>query len=226
MNEVKETQLTADYLFASPVYWISKPEYLKTTIKVADEYLSEAKNSRPKDDLMDKLYPVVMSNSFHEDKRVSALAQYIGETSWRILHEQGYAMENYELFFMDFWAQEHHMRSANEEHVHGFGAQITGFYILEAPEDCSRISIFDPRPAKRQINLPERDMSMVTYASHAANYVPQPGNLYFLNTWIPHGFTRHGSEKPLKFIHFNLGSRWIPTTPATTTETQPTAEII
>lgn len=217
MNEVKETQLSADYLFASPVYWISKPEYLKTTIKVADEYLSKAKNSRPKDDLMDKLYPVVMSNSFHEDKRVSALAQYIGETSWRILHEQGYAMENYELFFMDFWAQEHYMRSSNEEHVHGFGCQMTGFYILEAPEGCSSISVFDPRSAKKQINLLEQDVKQATYASLAINYPPKAGNLYFLNASLPHGFSRHGSDSPLKFIHFNLGSRFI---------SKPTTEIV
>ena len=224
--EQQANRLNVEFHFPSGVYWIDKSEFLETAKFVSKEYLNTAKKNKPKDKLMDKLFPVVMSETFAGDERVRDLVMYIAQTSWNILSEQGHAMQNQEVFIMDFWAQEHHMRSANEEHVHGFGAQITGFYILEAPEDCSRISIFDPRPAKRQINLPERDMSMVTYASHAANYVPQPGNLYFLNTWIPHGFTRHGSEKPLKFIHFNLGSRWIPTTPATTTETQPTAEII
>ena len=226
--EQQANRLNVEFHFPSGVYWIAKPEFLETAKFVSKEYLNKAKKDKPKDKLMDKLFPVVMSETFAGDERVKDLVMYIAQTSWNILSEQGHAMQNQEVFIMDFWAQEHHMRSANEEHVHGFGAQITGFYILDAPEDCSRISVFDPRPAKRQINLPERDMSQVTYASTGVHYIPQPGNLYFMNTWIPHGFTRHGSEKPLKFIHFNLGSRWIPTPPQVdpNAPVQPTAEIV
>ena len=219
-------QLSVEFHFPTAVYWIEKPEFLETARFVSKEYLNTAKKNKPKDKLMDKLFPVVMSESFPGDERVRDLVMYIAQTSWNILAEQGHAMQNQEVFIMDFWAQEHHMRSANEEHVHGFGAQMTGFYILEAPENSSHISIHDPRPAKKQINLPEQDMARITPASLAANYIPKAGNLYFLNTWLPHGFTRHGSEKPLKFIHFNLGSRWIPTPPDVNTEAQPTAEII
>jgi len=227
-KEQLANRLNVEFHFPSGVYWIAKPEFLETAKFVSKEYLNKAKKDKPKDKLMDKLFPVVMSEGFAGDERVKDLVMYIAQTSWNILAEQGHAMQNQEVFIMDFWAQEHHMRSANEEHVHGFGAQITGFYILDAPEDCSRISVFDPRPAKRQINLPERDMSQVSYASTGVHYIPQPGNLYFMNTWIPHGFTRHGSEKPLKFIHFNLGTRWIPTPPQVDPNApiQPTAEII
>ena len=221
-------QLSVEFHFPTAVYWIEKPEFLETAKFVSKEYLNTAKKNKPKDKLMEKLFPVVMSESFAGDERVRDLVMYIAQTSWNILAEQGHAMQNQEVFIMDFWAQEHHMRSANEEHVHGFGAQMTGFYILEAPENSSHISIHDPRPAKRQINLPEQDMARITPASLAANYIPKAGNLYFMNTWLPHGFTRHGSEKPLKFIHFNLGSRWIPTPPQSdaNTTTQTTAEII
>jgi hypothetical protein len=219
-------RLSVEYHFPTPVYWIEKPEFLETARFVSKEYLNTAKKNKPKNKLMEKLFPVVMSESFDDDERVRDLVMYIAQTSWNILAEQGHAMQNQEVFIMDFWAQEHHMRSANEEHVHGFGAQMTGFYILEAPENSSHISIHDPRPAKRQINLPEQDMARITPASLAANYIPKAGNLYFLNTWLPHGFTRHGSEKPLKFIHFNLGSRWIPTPPDVNKEAQSTAEII
>ena len=221
--EQQSNRLNVEFHFPSGMYWIEKPEFLDTAKFVSKEYLNQAK----KDKLMDKLFPVVMSNTFAHDERVRDLVMYIAQTSWNILNEQGHDMRNQEVYIMDFWAQEHHMRSANEEHVHGFGAQITGFYILEAPENSSRISVFDPRPGKKQINLPERDMSQVTYASFAANYIPEPGTLYFLNSWLPHGFTRHGAEKPLKFIHFNLGSRWLPQPmPDANTEVQSTAEII
>ena len=225
--EQQANRLNVEFHFPSGVYWIEKPEFLETAKFVSKEYLNQAKKDKPKDKLMDKLFPVVMSNTFAGDERVRDLVMYIAQTSWNILNEQGHDMRNQEVYIMDFWAQEHHMRSANEEHVHGFGAQMTGFYILEAPEHCSNISIHDPRPAKRQINLPEGDMSRITYASNAAYYIPKAGNLYFMNTWIPHGFTRHGSEKPLKFIHFNLGSRWLPQPmPDANTEVQSTAEII
>ena len=226
--EQMANRLAVEYHFPTAFYSIAKPEFLDTAKFVSKEYLNKAKKEKPKDKLMDKLFPVVMSNTFADDERVRDLVMYVAQTAWNILNEQGHDMRNQEVYIMDFWAQEHHMRSANEEHVHGFGAQITGFYVLEAPENCSRISLFDPRPAKRQINLPEANMEQVTYASHAVNYVPQPGTLYFMNTWVPHGFTRHGNEKPLKFIHFNLGSRWIATPPApdANTEVQSTAEIV
>jgi hypothetical protein len=28
--------------------------------------------------------------------------------------------------------------------------------------------------------------------------------MIFANAWLPHGFTRHGSDKPIKFVHFNI----------------------
>ena len=208
-EQPKQDILKTEFHFPSAAYWIEKPEFLQDARFMAKQYLNESKKNKPKDDLMNKLFPVTMSSSFFHEEQVRSLVQYIAHTSWNILAGQGYAMDNHEVFLMDFWAQEHHMRSSNEEHVHGFGSQITGFYILDAPEDCSRITVFDPRPGKKQINLPESDISKVTQASLAVNYIPEAGNLYLLNSWLPHGFTRHGSEKPLKFIHFNVGTRWI-----------------
>ena len=216
-EETKQDVLQTQYLFASGVYCIEKPEFLTTAKFVSKQYLDEAKKNKPKDKLMDKLFPVVMSGSFGHELLINPLAMYIANTGWNILNGQGYAMDNHEIFMMDFWAQEHHMTSSNEEHVHGFGSQITGFYILEAPEHCSNITVFDPRAGKKQINLLERDVNQVTQASLVVNYTPKAGNLYLLNSWLPHGFSRHGSEKPLKFIHFNLGSRFIqPQTPPKT----------
>ena len=213
MDTPQKDVLKSEWHFAAPVYFIEKPEFLETAKFVSKKYLTQAKKDKPKDDLMNKLFPVTMSSSFFHEEQVRSLVRYIAHTSWNILAGQGYAMDNHEVFLMDFWAQEHHMRSSNEEHVHGFGSQITGFYILDAPEDCSRITVFDPRPGKKQINLPESDTSKVSQASLAVNYIPKAGDLYFLNSWLPHGFTRHGSEKPLKFIHFNLGSRFVQTPP-------------
>jgi hypothetical protein len=27
----------------------------------------------------------------------------------------------------------------------------------------------------------------------------------FANAWLAHSFTRHAADKPIKFVHFNLG---------------------
>jgi len=106
--------------------------------------------------------------------------------------------------FTEMWTQEHHKHSAMDAHVHGFGSQITGFYFLETPEDCSRVVFHDPRAAKVQIDLPEQDMSMATPASKMINFTPKPGMMIFANSWLMHSFTRHAADLPIKFVHFNL----------------------
>lgn len=214
--------LTVENHFATTAYFIDKPEFLETAKFVAKEYLLQVKKDKPK---VDKLYPVYMSGSFWHDERIRDLVLFIGRAAWNILNDQGHNMDNQEVYFQELWAQEHYTHSANDEHVHGNGCQITGFYILEAPEDCSMIAIHDPRPAKVQINLPEKDSNKITAASTSAYYKPKAGQLYLLNSWVPHAFTRHGSNKPFKFIHFNLGTR-IVNTPNNVVTPQSTAEII
>ena len=224
MTEIQKPTniLTVENHFATTAYFIDKPEFLETAKFVSKEYLLQTKKDKPK---VDKLYPVYMSPSFWHDERIRDLVLFIGRAAWNILDDQGHNMANQEVYFQEMWAQEHYTHSANDEHVHGNGCQITGFYILEAPEDCSLIAIHDPRPAKVQINLPEKDSSKVTPASPSAYYKPKAGQLYLLNAWVPHGFTRHGSNKPFKFIHFNLGTR-IVNTQNNLIAPQPTAEII
>jgi len=94
-----------------------------------------------------------------------------------------------------------------EQHVHGSGSQIVGFYFLEVPENSSHVVFHDPRAGKPLISLAETDMSKATFASNAINFEPKEGMLMFTNAWLPHSFSRHGNKKPMKFIHFNLGVR-------------------
>ena len=60
------------------------------------------------------------------------------------------------------------------------------------------------RAAKMYCALPERDTSNLTAASSMANYIPNAGDLFFANSWLPHSFPRNESKEPLKFIHFNI----------------------
>jgi uncharacterized protein (TIGR02466 family) len=146
-----------------------------------------------------------MTDSYFADERVNEFTEFVGATAWNILNEQGYAMQDKAVTFMEMWTQEHHKHSSMDQHVHGYGSQITGFYFLETPEDCSRVIFHDPRAGKVQIDLPEQNMNNATAASKMINFTPRPGMMIFANAWLAHSFTRHAANTPIKFVHFNLG---------------------
>jgi hypothetical protein len=223
-TSLTQNQLITNYYFPTAIYTIDKPEWLDTIYSVGREYLEEAKKNKPKHALMDKLYPVTMGMNHAGDERIREMALWTANTGWNILNGEGYDMQGLEVYVNDWWLQDHHMHSSNEEHVHPYGAQLTGFYFLECPADCSRVVIHDPRPGKKQINLPEQNMSELTLGSTSINFEPKPGQFMFAPAWLPHAFSRHGSKKPFRFIHFNMGTRWVQQ-PQVNVDI-PTAEII
>jgi uncharacterized protein (TIGR02466 family) len=197
---VPNTQLRVEYHFPCPVYLIERTDFLSVVQEVSEESLND---SRKKQDI-NELYPVVMSGNLFADPRLAQFTDFVGLTAWNILHEQGYDMQDKAVAFMEMWAQEHYKHSAMDQHVHGYGAQIVGFYFLETPEGSSKAVFHDPRAGKVQIDLPEQDMSIATPASKMINFEPKPGLMIFANAWLAHSFTRHAADKPIKFIHFNL----------------------
>jgi uncharacterized protein (TIGR02466 family) len=197
---IKKEQLEVAYHFPCAIYLIEKPEFIESVLAVSNESLEKKHKERD----MDEIYPVYMSDNFPLDPRVQEFAGYVGSTAWNILNEQGYDMQNLELFFTEMWTQEHYKHSSMEQHVHGYGAQIVGFYFLEVPENSSRVLFHDPRAGKVQNDLPERDPNNASIASRMINFEPKPGLLIFTNAWLAHSFTRHASDKPIKFVHFNL----------------------
>lgn len=187
--------------FACPVYIIDRPDFLAAVQEVSEESLKTAHAQHQVNDI----YPAMMTGTFHNDPRVKAFAEYVAMTAWNILDDQGYAMQHFNTFFESMWTQEHHKQSSMEQHIHGGGVQIVGFYFLEVPEGSSRVVFHDPRPGKVMGDLPQKDTSQATPASQMINFEAKPGRLIFSNAWLPHSFTRHAGEAPLKFIHFNLG---------------------
>jgi hypothetical protein len=91
-----------------------------------------------------------------------------------------------------------------DQHTHP-GILMVGFYFLDVPENSSAITFFDPRPGKVATGPGEANMADITYASNGFHFAPRPGLLIFTNSWLPHAFTRHGSNDPIRFIHFNIG---------------------
>jgi uncharacterized protein (TIGR02466 family) len=207
---IQHTQLQVAHHFLCPIYLIERPDFLDAVTLASNDALEIAQKTQP----LNEIYPVVMSGDFSNDLRVRAFTEFVGATAWNILSEQGYAMQDKGIAFSEMWSQEHYKHSAMEQHIHKNGVQIVGFYFLETPENCSRAVFHDPRAGKVQIDLPEQDANTATIASSMVNFEPKPGLLIFSNAWLAHSFTRHASEQPLKFVHFNLSVVSAPTSPA------------
>ena len=198
---MSSNQLNVAHHFPCPIYLIEKPEFLDAVNAVSEESLAKRRAGQGE---LNEIYPVLMSDNYFNDPRVAQFAEFVGETAWNILNGQGYAMNNFLMSFSEMWTQEHHKHSAMDQHIHGYGAQIVGFYFLEAPEGSSRVVFHDPRASKLPIDLPEADMTKATIASKMINFEPKPGLLIFANAWLAHSFTRHAADSPIKFVHFNL----------------------
>lgn len=185
--------------FPCPVYIVERPDFLAAVNEVSEESLKESHAQHQVNDI----YPLMMGGNFMNDPRVRPFVEYIASTAWNILDDQGYAMQHFQTVCESMWTQEHHKQSSMEQHVHG-GVHIVGFYFLEVPEGSSRVVFHDPRPGKVMNELPQKDVRKATPASQMVNFEAAPGRVIFSNAWLPHSFTRHAGETPLKFVHFNL----------------------
>lgn len=189
-----------DLIFPSAILRLSHPEYLKPAKKVLAKHLVRIKPNS---------WNVCQSENMF-DEALAPLLTLIAHTSFQMLEDQGYDMSAMMTSVSEFWGQEFMKFGQHMEHVHGQGAQITGFYFVNVPENSSVPVMFDPRPGKKQINLRQTDMNQMTYASEQVMIAINPGDLLLFNSWLPHGFTRHESDEPFQFIHFNVSVQSAP----------------
>jgi len=222
VSEPKVPQINGNRFnyFMTSIYKIERPDLLADAKIVAKNALDKIKKEVPK---LDPIFPLYQTYDILSDPMIESLAKYIVDVSFDILAEQGYDMSNKRTYYTSMWVQEHFKHSAHEEHIHGAGAQIVGFYFLEVPPDSSRIIFHDPRPGKKQINLPETSMNDATYASDAVNFLPKEGDLYIVNAWTPHSIGRNHSTKSVKFIHFTIN---VDQAPQINTDTANTPTVI
>lgn len=189
--------MNTEYYFASPVIYFDKPEFIDLVNSVSEESLAAANVE------LDEIYPVRMSVDYSYNSKIEEFREFVGEVSWAVLKEQGYAMHRYRMAFTSMWTQEHHKHSMMEQHNHS-DAHIVGFYFLEVPDNSSKLLFHDPRIAKSMCELEQENINNVTSATSIINFIPRPGLLIFTNSWLSHSFTKHAAETPIKFIHFNI----------------------
>jgi len=192
------------HYFASPVYSIKKPEFLDTVRKASNDVL----HIQRKENKIDEIYPVIQADVSGHDQLIE-FHDYVINTAWNLLRDQGYNMDNRSTYFTESWVQEHHKYSSMEYHNHN-DCNLVAFYFTECPSNPPKLVIHDPRPSKVMIDLPEADFSNISMATSIINFTPTPGMLFFANSWLPHSFTRNASTKPFKFIHMNIATRLNP----------------
>lgn len=196
---MNQDQLIEQYYFQTPVYLLKKPDFLPTVKAVSERYV-ERSRARKKT----KNPVVVMSGSYMNEPEMAEFCKYVSQTAWNILSAQGYRMQDLVTYFTEMWTQEHNHMSSMETHTHGHGVQISGFYFLDVPEKSCKLVVHDPRPGKVMVNLHQADPRQVTEASHQIVFTPEPGLMVFMNSWVPHSFTKNFSKDSLRFVHMNL----------------------
>lgn len=200
-----ELDVDALVCFQTIIYKTNRSDLLPTIGAVAEEYVLKARENQ-KDFPFEETYPVLHTGNFI-DERTQDFRQFICDTAYSVLHSQGVPMDGMSVNLLDMWLQNHYKYSLMEQHVHGYGSQISGFYFIEVPENSCQIVFHDPRPGKTQISLNQNISSVeaYNYSSNALFFTPEPGMLLFTNSWLPHALTRNRSDSPVKFIHFDLG---------------------
>ena len=210
--------MQTDWYFPTPVYSIMKTEWLKPAIKATDKFIDEAyKREAPKlkerkKFLGNKDYLKVKDHgmSYHStplngDPVLKELEQYVGATSQNLLDEWGYNMEQYKMFFTEFWVQEFSKNGGGHHstHVH-WDNHISGFYFLKCSDKTSYPVIHDPRAGAMMTKLPQKDGNNITPMIDQLHYKPKPGMLVFFPAYVPHEFSVDMGVDDFRFIHFNL----------------------
>jgi uncharacterized protein (TIGR02466 family) len=192
------SEFAADFHFSSAVYRINRSDLLPMVKPVFYECLKNAE-TQPRNEV----YPGLMTRDFSQDERVRVFTDYVANISWDILNNQGYFMDPFFTQVTAIWGQNHPKFSSMDYHVHG-DAVLTGFYFIDTPPESSSMVLHDPRPAKNITSLPVRQSESLTLAHQDVYYTPQPGDLIFTNSWLPHSFTRNVSDSHYNFIHINV----------------------
>jgi len=198
--ELEIDNFSVDYNFPTTVYQINKPEYLSIVSPVLNLYINNSLNESN----LDPIYPGIQTQVISGEESIEPFVRYISDISWDVLNSQGYDMDLYYTDAMAMWGHYHDHLSGMEQHVHGLGAQLTGFYFVDVPEDSCLLYFYDPRPAKVYANLVERQGKSVTPAHTMVYYKPKAGDLFFAPAWLAHSFTRNKSTAPFKFVHINV----------------------
>lgn len=183
--------------FPTIVYKDERPDFLKTVLPLALEYLQKVQQQN---------FNLVQSNHMGADVRTQELSNYLLLNSTQILQDQGYETNKYDFYISGLWAQEIKYGYGTNVHVHK-NSQICGWYFLEVPEGSTYPAYYDVRMNKSMIELDfignetKHGNSVVHFKNIKA------GTVMFGNSWMFHQLTGGTTEVPTRCIHFIVSHR-------------------
>ena len=196
-------RLTTIDIFKTPIYTIEKPKWVNKVNKACDKYIKESytRDNKGKKDF---------GHSYHSgpltgDENLKELQDYIGATTHNLLNEWGCDLEQYKVYFTEFWVQEFSKRGGghHDTHIH-WDNHLSGFYFLKCSAKTSYPVFHDPRSAAMMTKLPMKNPNEVNYNTASFHLTPKPGTLVFFPAYVPHQFVVDNGSEPFRFIHFNL----------------------
>ena len=141
MKEKPFTKLLAiDHLFPSPIWRGEAPQFVKSLNKASDPYIKKAKKNMADQvkkrnktkEMKGDLGFVYHSTTLIGDPSFELLTKYVLGTSFNLLNEQGYSLENHQLFLTELWVQEFAKDGGGHHGLHThYNGHMSGFYFLK-----------------------------------------------------------------------------------------------
>ena len=181
--------------FPSVVYREENPELAQQLLPVC---LQELARTRQPD------CNVIQSGCLRYNKELvlENFKSYILRSARNILVEQGYSMDNWELYISSLWAQEFKNNTSTNVHSHP-NSQINGWLFLETPAEGAFPVYLDSRYGKELVALDFVRAKKITNATDAVyfnNIVP--GTTLFNNSWFKHQLQGGPATNPTRCLHF------------------------
>ena len=214
MKEKPFTKLLhIDDLFPIPIWRGEAPQFVNKLNKASDPYIKNSKKNM-KQQIKERNNAKNMTSDFGSvshsttligDPAYDLLSKYILGTSFNLLNELGYNLENHQLFLTELWVQEFAKDGGGHHHLHThWNGHISGFYFLKCSNNTSYPIFENPRPGKSMIDLPEKDRTKHTEAGNQFSCKVQPGSMIFFPSYLPHLYPVDEGVDPFRFLHWNV----------------------
>lgn len=193
-------------IFSNSILVFQDNSWLDNLNKLSENYLIKSRDENKKRVINNKEFGFSNHSSpLINDENFLDFTKFICKKSFNFLEEQGYDLSNYSLNVSDLWVQEFAKNGGGNHntHVHS-NSHVSGFYFLKCSNKTSYPIFHDPRPGKLMIQLPEKNISLITEASESVPLFPSPGTFVFFNSYLGHEFPIDLGVEPFRFIHFNI----------------------
>jgi uncharacterized protein (TIGR02466 family) len=192
--------------FKTPIWYESKPEFVKSLNQASDKYIKEAikrnKDYIKKNSDFGMSHP---STPLTQDTKFMDIRNYVGHQAWTFLDKQGHDMQHYSLIFSEMWVQEFAKKGGGHQsaHVH-WNQHVSGFYFLKCSEETSYPIFHEPRTGARATKLKMKPSDQMLSGNDLIHFKPKPGMLILFPGFLEHEFSVDRGKHPFRFIHFNL----------------------